>query len=59
MNAEGTRGSDRATVEHGPSAAGRGNLKYQACNDRACFPPKSLPVEFQLAVEKPASAARR
>lgn len=37
----------------------RGTLKFQACNDRACFPPKTLPVEFQLAVEKPASSARR
>ena len=37
----------------------RGTLKYQACNDRACFPPKSLPVEFQLSVEKPASPAGR
>ncbi len=37
----------------------RGTLKYQACNDRACFPPKTLPVEFQLAVEKPARASRR
>ncbi len=37
----------------------QGTLKYQACNDRACFPPKSLPVEFQLAVEKPGKAARR
>ncbi|MGH9532329.1 MAG: protein-disulfide reductase DsbD domain-containing protein, partial [Terriglobales bacterium] len=37
----------------------RGTLKYQACNDRACFPPKTLPVEFQLAVEKAARTARR
>ncbi len=36
-----------------------GTLKFQACNDRACFPPKSLPVEFQLAVERPAKAAPR
>ncbi len=36
----------------------RGALKFQACNDRACFPPKTLPVEFQLTVEKPASARR-
>ncbi len=35
----------------------RGTLKYQACNDRACFPPKSLPVEFQITVEKPVRAA--
>ncbi len=29
-----------------------GELKYQACNDRACFPPKQLPVEFEVAVQK-------
>ena len=34
----------------------RGTLKYQACNDRSCFPPKSLPVEFEVEVAKPASA---
>lgn len=33
----------------------RGTLKYQACDDRSCFPPKTLPVEFQLTVEKDAS----
>ncbi|MGH9600843.1 MAG: protein-disulfide reductase DsbD domain-containing protein [Terriglobales bacterium] len=39
----------------------RGTLKYQACNDRSCFPPKSMPVEFEVEVTKPAarlSAAR-
>jgi len=30
-----------------------GGLKYQACNDRACFPPKLAPVEFEVAVLKP------
>jgi hypothetical protein len=30
-----------------------GQLKYQACNDRACFPPKLAPVEFEVAVLKP------
>ena len=35
----------------------RGALKYQACNDRACFPPKSMPVEFELEVTKPAAAS--
>ncbi|MCI0403384.1 MAG: protein-disulfide reductase DsbD N-terminal domain-containing protein [Acidobacteria bacterium] len=35
----------------------RGTLKYQACNDRACFPPKSMPVEFDVEVAKPASTA--
>jgi DsbC/DsbD-like thiol-disulfide interchange protein len=27
-----------------------GDLQYQACNDRACFPPKKLPVEFEVTV---------
>ncbi|MGH9580249.1 MAG: protein-disulfide reductase DsbD domain-containing protein [Terriglobales bacterium] len=36
-----------------------GELKYQACNDRACFPPKSVPVEFKVAVEKAAKVATR
>ncbi len=26
-----------------------GKLRYQACNDKACFPPKSLPVRIPLA----------
>lgn len=28
----------------------KGELTYQACNDRACFPPKKLPVRFNVAV---------
>ena len=27
-----------------------GHLKYQACNDRACFPPNKVPVEFEVEV---------
>lgn len=27
-----------------------GHLKYQACNEEACFPPTSVPVEFSLKV---------
>lgn len=30
----------------------KGELKYQACNDNACFPPKSLPVEINVVVKK-------
>ena len=29
-----------------------GELRYQACNDRACFPPKKLPVEFDVNVTR-------
>lgn len=28
-----------------------GVLRYQACNDRQCFPPKKLPVEFKVEVK--------
>jgi len=38
---------------HGASAGTfkvHGDLQYQACNDRACFPPKKLPVEFEVTV---------
>lgn len=31
----------------------RGALKYQACDNRACYPPKQLPVEFEVRVVKP------
>ncbi len=38
----------------------RGSLKYQACDDRACYPPKLLPVEFEVRVAKaPPPRARR
>jgi hypothetical protein len=30
-----------------------GELSYQACNDRACFPPKKLPVTIEVEVSKP------
>ena len=37
------------------SAAGsysvKGELKYQACNDNSCFPPKTLPVEFTVNIQ--------
>lgn len=28
-----------------------GVLRYQACNDRQCFPPKKLPVKFRVEVK--------
>lgn len=27
-----------------------GELRYQACDDRSCFPPKTLPVQFDVKV---------
>lgn len=32
----------------------RGELKFQACNDRQCFPPKTMPVEFDVKLVKAA-----
>jgi hypothetical protein len=29
-----------------------GTLKYQACDNRACYPPKTLPVDFEVKVQK-------
>jgi hypothetical protein len=29
-----------------------GNLKYQACDNAACYPPKQLPVQFEVKVVK-------
>lgn len=34
----------------------RGTLKYQACDNAACYPPKQLPVSFDVKIAKAASA---
>jgi hypothetical protein len=39
-----------AAAVTGP-AAQTGTLKYQACNDRMCFPPKTIPVNVTVSVE--------
>jgi hypothetical protein len=39
-----------AGAETGP-AAETGTLRYQACNDRMCFAPKTLPVSVTVSVE--------
>ena len=37
----------------------RGNLRYQACDNAQCFPPKSLPVSFEVKiVREPAQGHR-
>jgi hypothetical protein len=30
----------------------RGELRYQACDKAACYPPKKLPVQFEVKVVK-------
>ena len=36
-----------------------GRLKYQACDNAACYPPKQLPVEFEVQVVKGTPAVPR
>ena len=36
----------------------KGILKYQACDDRACYPPGQLPVAFDVKVTKATSTRR-
>lgn len=36
-----------------------GQLRYQACSDRACYPPQTLPVEFDFKVLRPVSHSGR
>lgn len=36
-----------------------GKLKYQACDKAACYPPKNLPVDFEVKVAKAPPPPRR
>lgn len=36
-----------------------GQLTYQACNDHACLPPASVPLEFSFQVTRAGAAAKR
>jgi len=36
----------------------RGQVRYQACDNRRCFPPKTAPVQFDVTVVAPPTAAR-
>ena len=36
-----------------------GELKYQACDNAACYPPKTLPVDFDVHVVRAPRAPRR
>lgn len=46
------------TVQPGKYAI-HGDLKYQACDNAACYPPKHLPVDFEVKVLKNAVAGKR
>ncbi|HTK95577.1 MAG TPA: protein-disulfide reductase DsbD domain-containing protein [Terriglobales bacterium] len=49
----------QVSASHGASTGPytvHGELKYQACNDKACFPPKTLPFAFDIQVGKPVRA---
>ena len=37
----------------------RGQMRYQACDHAACYPPKNLPVQFEVKVVKPPRPARK
>jgi hypothetical protein len=37
----------------------RGTLKYQACDNAACYPPKQLPVSFEVKIAKAPPAAHK
>jgi hypothetical protein len=37
----------------------RGTLKYQACDNSACYPPKQLPISFDVKIAKALPAAHK
>lgn len=37
----------------------RGTLKYQACDNSACYPPKQLPISFDVKIAKAAPPPRK
>jgi hypothetical protein len=37
----------------------RGSLRYQACDNSACYPPKNLPLSFDVKIAKAPPTARR
>ncbi|HTR27382.1 MAG TPA: hypothetical protein VMI10_25655 [Terriglobales bacterium] len=37
----------------------RGSLRYQACDNKACYPPKNLPVSFDVKIAKAKPAPKK
>jgi hypothetical protein len=50
VTASKTRDVVRALVSAGKTISITGELKYQACDDRVCYPPASVPVVWSLQV---------
>ncbi len=50
VTASKTRDIVRALVSAGKTISITGELKYQACDDRVCYPPASVPVMWSLQV---------
>lgn len=46
------------TVEKGKYIM-RGTLKYQACDNSACYPPKQLPISFDVKIAKAPAAGHK
>lgn len=36
-----------------------GNLRYQACDNRACYPPANVPIAFDVTVARPVAKRSR
>lgn len=52
----------KATVLTAPKATAgpytvHGELKYQACDNNACYPPKRLPIQFDVKIAKGSAAS--
>jgi hypothetical protein len=47
------RPEHRAALAKMSSLTIRGTLDYQACDDRLCFPPRSIPVSYTLKLRRP------
>jgi len=37
----------------------RGSLRYQACDNKACYPPKNLPISFDVKIAKAKPAPKK
>lgn len=44
--------SGRAALKEARTIVVRGTLTYQACNDRVCFPPRTAPMTWTVAVKE-------